>query len=448
MTLFGFLIAVIANLLRYILSYEPCSRLFITNPLTAASYPARLPVFRQKCLKHLENATYLDYTGAGVYNDLDIDLWRRTILVPGNDTSQHNQELINETRTRVLHFLGTDSSAYSLIFTASATQALKIVGEYYPWAPGTEFTYGRINHNSVLGIRRYAIANGATFSVVNSSIEIVPNPNRLYAIALEDNFAGTKPGIGEMRRLTHTEDITVVADAAAYLGSNRLNLTDTPFHAVVLSFYKVFGFPNFGALVIRKDFASKLVKNTFTEHSKSGEDFLEDDRAPMPMVHAVLIGLHSFEALGIDNINRHVWQLTRQLYEGIDKLRHSSGVKLAEIYGNHAMNDADRQGGIVAFNVKGPNGDYIGYADVVKRASQSRFHLRGGCHCNPGACFLAMKLGEAQVKVYFDKKTTCGDSNDIIDGVPLGSVRASLGWASTMEDVNKFVNWLSDVFIL
>ena len=51
------------------------------------------------------------------------------------------------------------------------------------------------------------------------------------------------------------------------------------------------------------------------------------------------------------------------------------------------------------------------------------------------------------MREYFSKKTTCGDSNDIVEGIPLGSVRASLGWASSEEDVNKLVDWVIDNYV-
>jgi molybdenum cofactor sulfurtransferase len=210
--------------------------------------------------------------------------------------------------------------------------------------------------------------------------------------------------------------------------------------------------------VLRRDFASKLVKHTYTENSVNlsldietfGDvtNFLEDDPPSRENAIAILEGLSAFEAIGVRNVQAHVWRLTRKLYEGIDHLTHSSGAKAAEIYGNHHLNNSDVQGGIVAFNVKNMKGGYVGYAEVVRRASQDQFHLRGGCHCNPGACFSAMRLSEEKVQMYFENKTTCGDNNDIVDGVPLGSVRASLGWATIDADIDSFMNWLDEVFIV
>lgn len=57
-------------------------------------------------------------------------------------------------------FFNADPAEYSVVFTRSATEALKIVGETFPWGGASEFAYLRENHNSVLGVREYATAGG------------------------------------------------------------------------------------------------------------------------------------------------------------------------------------------------------------------------------------------------------------------------------------------------
>ena len=44
--------------------------------------------------------------------------------------------------------------------------ALKLVGECFPWAEGSQFVYSQDNHNSVLGIRELALNQGATATCV------------------------------------------------------------------------------------------------------------------------------------------------------------------------------------------------------------------------------------------------------------------------------------------
>ena len=41
----------------------------------------------------------------------------------------------------------------------------------------------------------------------------------------------------------------------------------------------------------------------------------------------------------------------------------------------------------------------------------------------------------------------CGDTMDIIDGLPTGSVRISFGYMSTMDDARTFVDFVMSTFV-
>jgi molybdenum cofactor sulfurtransferase len=443
-------------------------------------YPGSLAQMRHSDLRHLGTAVYLDYTGAGVYNDAVIDRYRDDLLsrfypydhniASSNSTAR---QISDEIRLEILDFVGADPSEYSVVFVASATQALKLIGENFPFTNGSTFAYTKWNHNSVLGIRRYALSKNATFQALTwpvslteiRSISVPEGSFNLLAFPLEDNFAGTKPSREFLHELTRDSSLrskwAILGDVAAFLPTNPLNLTEVPLDAVVLSFYKIIGYPNTGALIIRNSFASKLSKQTYASNSVKTSFFntnefelhknlpfrLEDDSVPFQMNLAVRHGLRFLKEIGMSNIQSHVSNLTARLARQLKTLKHSTGLKAIVVYGNHELNQTHLQGGVVAFNVKRTNGSFYGYSNVVSEASLANFHLRGGCHCNPGACFEAMEIEEDAVKKYFDKKTTCGDSLDVIDGVPLGSVRASLGWATTQSDVDLFVNWIRENFV-
>ena len=432
--------------------------------LDSSNYPAKLDRYREIEMQHLGNASYLDYTGAGIYADEVIDEYQK-LFDTYSPFSPELDSVVDAARNDLLSFLGTDKDHYSVIFVASATQALKLVGENFPWTKSSKFFYTRYNHNSVLGIRRYAIQHGAHFNATRSYeslLAIARNMSsspgtytHLLAMPLEDNFAGTKPSHDVMYEISHINgSYAIIADAAAYLPTNKLNLTEYPFHAVDMSFYKIFGFPNYGALVIRNDFLAHLKKTYYTAHSINFTECnldtanilpfpegLEDDVVTPENAVAIRLGINFLNQIGMDNINKHVYNLTRYLYNGLAEMG-------AKIYGNHHYNDPSLQGGIVAFNLVRGDGGFFGYAAVVEDASKHGFHLRGGCHCNPGACFNATGLKESNVKAYFDKKTTCGDKFDVVDGIPLGAVRASLGWASTKKDIDNFLDYIRSNYIM
>lgn len=68
---------------------------------------------------------------------------------------------IDSVRQAVLAHFGADSREWGVVFTAGATAALKMVGEAFPWRSGSLFVHSRDSHNSVLGIREYAVQHEA-----------------------------------------------------------------------------------------------------------------------------------------------------------------------------------------------------------------------------------------------------------------------------------------------
>lgn len=65
-----------------------------------------------------------------------------------------------EARQAVLSFFRAPPG-YTVIFTANATGALKLVGEAFPFTEGSCLVLGADSHNSVHGIRQYAVQGKA-----------------------------------------------------------------------------------------------------------------------------------------------------------------------------------------------------------------------------------------------------------------------------------------------
>ena len=75
--------------------------------------------------------------------------------------------LAAEAREAVLTFFNAPAG-YTVIFTANASAALKLVGESYPFRPGGSFILGADSHNSVNGIRTFALQGGAKVCYLRS----------------------------------------------------------------------------------------------------------------------------------------------------------------------------------------------------------------------------------------------------------------------------------------
>ena len=114
---------------------------------------------------------YLDSAGASLYADSQLDAATAELrgAVLGNPHTQGpcsaaTQARIDEVRARVLDFFGA-SRTHTCVFTAGATASLKLVAESFAWSRGrSELCYTFDCHNSVLGMREYAMSAGASFS--------------------------------------------------------------------------------------------------------------------------------------------------------------------------------------------------------------------------------------------------------------------------------------------
>ena len=108
--------------------------------------------------------TYLDYTGGGLHAASQLRehlalLESRVLGNPHsvNPTSTAMTDLVESARAAVLrHFNAT--GRYTAIFTLNASNALKLVGESFPFAPGGQLLLTVDNHNSVNGLREFASA--------------------------------------------------------------------------------------------------------------------------------------------------------------------------------------------------------------------------------------------------------------------------------------------------
>lgn len=106
----------------------------------------------------------------------------------------------------------------------------------------------------------------------------------------------------------------------------------------------------------------------------------------------------------------------------------------------------------MSFNLRRPNGEWVGYGEVERIASMENIHLRTGCFCNPGACHSYLNLSAREVQENLEvilpltlvpltlfilqAGHVCWDGHDIMNGKPVGAIRVSLGYMSNFEDVD------------
>jgi molybdenum cofactor sulfurtransferase len=91
-------------------------------------------------------------------------------------------------RQAVLSFFNAPPE-YTVVFTANASAALKLVGESFPFSEEGCYVLGADSHNSVHGIRQYAIKRGAKVHYIEStSTGGVDIPDALVRLQRENHF--------------------------------------------------------------------------------------------------------------------------------------------------------------------------------------------------------------------------------------------------------------------
>jgi len=285
---------------------------------------------------------------------------------------------------------------------------------------------------------------------------IDPATNNLLAYPAQSNFSGVQHPL-EIIEQAQSKGWDVLLDAAAFVPTNRLDLSRWRPDFVPLSFYKMFGHPTgVGCLLTRKSALAKLQRpwfagGTITVSSVQGERFqladeetaFEDGTVNYLNIPAVEIGLNHIESIGIETIHNRVGSLTGWLIDSLTELRHANGEPLVRIYGPA---DTNARGGTVTVNFYDSDGKLIDHRGIEKLAGEHDISLRTGCFCNPGAGEVAHGLTEEDMAKAFasNERMTYDQFLNALeqqDGKSAGAVRISLGMVTNFADVHRFIQF-------
>jgi molybdenum cofactor sulfurtransferase len=421
---------------------------------------------------------YLDYTGGGLYADSQV-IQHQALLLGGvfgnphstNPTSLAATELIESARAYVLRFFNASTDEYDVVFTPNASGALKLVGESYPFSPHGHYLLTFDNHNSVNGIREFAHARRAPVSylpvalpdlrVMDEQLDAAleqagSRGDNLFAYPAQSNFSSVQHPLDWIER-AHARGWDVLLDAAAFAPTSQLDLSRYKPDFVPLSFYKMFGYPTgLGALIARRDRLHKLQRpwfagGTITVASVQGDKYymadghtaFEDGTVDYLDIPAIEIGLRHLESIGMHLIKQRVLSLTGWLLENLIQMRHSTGVRLVNVYG---PTDTRARGGAITVNFFDQHGKAIDHRSIEELANRHKISLRTGCFCNPGAGEVALGISRVELDVCFTSpdhadRLTLDDFRLCIDGKSTGAVRISVGLVTNFADVQAFLKF-------
>ncbi len=438
---------------------------------------------------------YLDYAGAGLpaQAQLAAHAERMRGRCFGNPHSENpasaaSTELVERARLAVLAHFNAPPEEYAAIFTPNATGACRLIGEAYPFGPRTRLVLTQDNHNSVNGIREFARSRGAVTQYVpfcspelrvdDDAIRQAlarPGPlgaarrvprsgvapwgarsRGLLAYPAQSNFSGVQHPLAWIQT-AHERGYDVLLDAAAYVPSNRLDLSVVKPDFVPVSWYKVFGYPTgVGCLIARREALERLRRPWFAGGSvyiasvqagchtmAADEARFEDGTVSFMQIPDLEAGLSWVNGIGMDLIHQRAMCLTGWLLGRLAALRHGNGAPMARIYGPASTRD---RGGTVAFNLLDPGGRVVDERAVARDTAAAGISIRTGCFCNPGATEGAFNLTKADWRRALRGRARTMDQNLNLLGLPSLALRASVGLASNVEDVERFVAFVETTY--
>jgi len=426
------------------------------------------------------NQVYLDYTGGSLYAESQLqkhfELLHRGVFGnphSANPTSAAMTELVERARRYVLDYFNARREDYLLIFTQNASAALKLVGESFPFAPGSRYLLTSDNHNSVNGIREFARAKGAAVGyapLVTPGLQLDmarldtllsqadPAHDNLFAYPAQSNFSGVKHPLDLVEK-AQKKGWYVLLDAAAFVPTNCLDLSAVRPDFLTISFYKMFGYPTgVGALIVGRSALAKLKRPWFAGGTVNfvsvqgqghvlspNEAAFEDGTLNYLSIPAVEIGLRHLQSISMDIIAERVRCLMGWLLEELLSLRHGNGRAMVRIYGPATT---QIRGATVTLNLYDPQGHLLDYRRIEELAGREGISLRTGCFCNPGAGEIAEGLTEEDMKAGI----TLGADVNLVSFMRLmrdrghksaGAIRASIGLATNFTDVWRFTRFVA-----
>ncbi|MCJ1412908.1 hypothetical protein MMC19_007008 [Ptychographa xylographoides] len=413
-------------------------------------------------------------------------------------SSQLSTRHIENIRLQVLQFFNANPKDFDVIFVANATAGIKLVAESLSGCEdGFWYGYHKDAHTSLVGVREIARPdyrcfesdkevdhwlvhgecthrNEAHRNEAHRNEDGIPNLG-LFAYPAQSNMNGRRLPLewaGRLRASDHGSHrrVYTLLDAAALVSTSPLDLSDAlqaP-DFTVLSFNKIFGFPDLGALIVRKASGAILQHRKYfgggtveivaclKEQWHIRKDFalheqLEDGTLPIHSIIALDSAMNVHQRLfgTLERVSSHTAFLADTLYNRLKAMQHENGTRVCEIYKDPATsyNKHYSQGPIIALNLRNDRGAWISNAEVEKLATIRDIQFRSGGLCNPGGVASTLCLSPWEMKNNFSAGQRCGNENDIMGGKPTGMIRLSLGAMSTLRDVETFVAFVKEFFV-
>mgnify|MGYP002630032404 FL=1 len=330
-------------------------------------------------------------------------------------------------RAKVAAFIGA-ASAREIVFTRNASEAINLVARSWGDAnlgPGDEVLLTVMEHHSnlvpwqLLAARTGCVLRHAGLTEtgeldLDDLRSQITERTKLVSLVQVSNTLGCLNPIEQVAALAHAAGALVLVDACQSLPHLPLNVAALRADFLVGSSHKLCGPTGMGFLWAREALleamppflgGGEMIQDVYLDHSSWAELPHKFEAGTPAIAEAIGMGaaLDYLSAIGLERIHAWEQQLTRQLFE---RLQAIEGVR---ILGPTPEQQPDR-GALAAFTVDGLHAN-----DIAALLDSAGICIRSGHHCT-----------QPLHRLY---------------GLP-GSARASLGFTTTPEEIDRFAEEL------
>ncbi len=341
----------------------------------------------------------------------------------GNPSSDHAQgracqEAIEDARGEVAELLGCDRE--EVVFTSGGTEAnnlaLKGVLLRRDVSPRGHLVISALEHPAIVEPAKFLKRMGFGLTIVGCDPQGVVDPDVVAAAIRDDtvlvsimhanNEIGTVQPIRKIARICREHHILIHTDAAQSVGKIRTNVDELDVDLLSFSAHKFYGPKGIGALYVRQGTAVEPLL-----HGAGHESGMRAGTENVPYI----VGLGKAASLVRQSLDKSVVRLMSLRDRLHDALTEAIGVRLS-------VNGLDAE--------RLPNTLSLNLPDVMARDVLSRIPelcASTGAACHSGVTNVSATLAAIGVP----------------SEVARGTVRLSVGWSTSEEEIDRAVNLLA-----
>lgn len=338
------------------------------------------------------------------------------------------EDLVFDTRAALCALLG-GADPSDVVFTRNVTEALNLVLKGF-LRPGDHVIVSSMEHNAVMRPLTQLAVAGVTFSRAQCAPEgtldateverLICPQTRAVVMTHASNVCGTVLPVREVGAICRAHGVPLVVDAAQTAGVVPISMEECGAAAICFTGHKgLLGPQGIGGCVLDPEFAAQLdalVAGGTGSSSDSEQmpsfmpDRLEAGTPNLPGIAGLGAGLAWLGERGIDTVRTHELALTRRLLDGLAPLAATGRVRLVGLPGTEGRT------GVVSIQTPGHDLAQVAHDLDARYGIQTRV----GLHCAPSA-------------------------HRTLGTYPTGTIRFSLGWANTTEDVDLAITALGEL---